>query len=97
METIKNSNSKDLFKNFVNGKYKSVDEFICELRDLEKLYKKTLNKKNELWFKFSLDDTLATDINDLNRDLRSGSINHNFMLSNVVNAVINNTLFTYFS
>lgn len=97
MKTIENSKAKDLFKKFVNGEYESLDEFIGDLRELEDQYIETFNSQNELWFKFSKDDTMATDINDLNRDLRSESPNHIFILYFVVSAVISDTLEVYFS
>lgn len=76
-----------------------LDEFIQKLRDVEDLYKQTLkynSSESSIWFKFSDDDTLATTIDDLERDLTN--FNRDFTLERMREAInLDNELFIHYS
>ena len=54
-----------------------IDDLISGLRVIESQYGNDARKQGTLWFKFSQDDTLSTDINELEKDL-SCPVNREF-------------------
>ena len=53
-----------------------LNEFIQKLRSVETMHKRAINSRateDAMWFKFSEDDTLATTIDELQRDLSNSN------------------------
>ncbi|MCC8360280.1 hypothetical protein [Salinimicrobium sediminilitoris] len=64
-----------LFNEHVQGQLE-LEEFIQKLREMETKHKQILkdnSSESGFWFKFSDDDTLATSIDDLERDLTNSN------------------------
>ena len=76
-----------LFNEYIQGQLE-LEGFIQKLREMETKYRKILNDNSPesgLWFKFSDDDTLATSIDDLERDLTN--TNREFTLERMKEAI----------
>lgn len=100
METVSqyDSKSRELFKCYLNDK--SFD-LVGQLKKLERKIKRELGSKGKktLWFKLCHDDTLATDINNI-QDYVTGNDskgNIELFLECVKIGLDNNTLSTKFS
>lgn len=75
-----------------------LDQLIESLQDWEDKFK-SKDKNASLWFKFYREDTLATTIDDLNRNLNpstSTNVNRKFMQERIRIAVDENSLQIYF-
>lgn len=87
-----------LFNEYIQGQLE-LEEFIQKLRDMEAKHREILNdnsSENGLWFKFSDDDTLATSIDDLEKDLANS--NREFTLERMKEAInTDQELIVYFS
>lgn len=58
----------DLFQSFLAGKIEEK-RLLRELEDIWDNLRKPRDEDKDLWFKFTKDDTLATDIYDIKDDL----------------------------
>ena len=87
-----------LFNEYIQGQLE-LEEFIQKLRDMETKHREILNDNSSesgLWFKFSDDDTLATSIDDLEKDLANS--NREFTLERMKEAISTEQEFVvYFS
>lgn len=66
-------------------KNRNVQNLIERLKHIEELHRKKIectDDKKGMWFRFGNDDTLATTINDIERDLNlpSNSDNHELLI-----------------
>ena len=74
----------------------TLEQLIQQLQRIEAQIKQA-NPKGSLWFKFSQDDTLATTIEDLQKDL-SDAKNREFTMEGMREAInLENELFIYYS
>jgi hypothetical protein len=74
----------------------TLDQFILQLERIEAQLKQN-NSQSSLWFKFADDDSLATTIPDLKKDL-SDNRNREFTLERMREAInLENELFIYYS
>lgn len=74
----------------------TLDQFIQQLRIVEAQLKQD-KSQGSLWFKFSQDDSLATTIPDLQKDL-SDAKNREFTMERMREAInLENELFIYYS
>lgn len=98
--------ASELFYNFVEPGAKhrlSLDELISGLKDLELEAKKaegTSKWQKWLWFRFSVDDTLATTIADIQYTLSLPSNNRNrqLLIDKIKDAIsLNGELLVYLS
>lgn len=88
------------FHTFIN-KGEDVDILIQDLKRIQTHAKNEIGgKDNTLWFKFGSDDTAATDIKDIERDLKS-SVNREYIKSKmrlVINDIeVDNELRVFYS
>ena len=88
MKTLIQYNSKvsNLFHEFLqNG---DANKLETELKVLEQYHKDLTRTKNkEIWFKFSKDDTGATNISELINDLTIGNKNRNYRLEQLEDSI----------
>lgn len=82
----------DSFKN----KVITANQLVIRLQYFERILTNGKGKK-QLWFRFFNDDTLATDIDDINRNLSTTGKNHNHLIECIDIAVANQSLQIYFS
>ena len=83
------------FNSYLQG-HINLDQLIQQLQRVEAQLRKD-KSQGSLWFKFSQDDSLATTISDLQKDL-SDSKNRFFTLERMKEAInLENELFIYFS
>lgn len=74
----------------------TLGQLVQELRRVESQLKQN-NSQGSLWFKFSQDDSLATTIPDLQKDLTDAK-NREFTLERMREAInLENELFIYYS
>ena len=84
-----------LFNDYFN-EHVSLEQLIHQLRQVEAQLRRS-DFKGSLWFKFSQDDSLATTIADLQKDL-SDVRNREFTLERMEEAInLENELFIYYS
>ena len=86
-----NSKVANLFFSYLqNGdEEKSEATLETELKTLERYHKNLTQSKDnkEIWFKFSKDDTGATNISELISDLKVGSKNRNYRLEQIEESI----------
>ena len=77
-----------LFQGHITGNL-TLDELITGLKVIETMHRKSEQENGSLWFRFSSDDTLATtieelekDLSDKNRDFTSERIRESISLEN---------------
>jgi hypothetical protein len=87
----------NLFEKFITKKISS-DELIEELRyiEIEEMSMIENVTDESLWFKFSTDDSLATTINDLAKDLTDIK-NASLRIEQIEYALLNKSLRVFFS
>jgi hypothetical protein len=84
-----------LFNDYFN-EHVTLEQFIHQLKQVEAQLRQS-DSKGSLWFQFSQDDSLATTIADLQKDL-SDVRNREFTLERMKEAVnLENELFIYYS
>lgn len=85
-----------LFQSYLAGNLE-LENLIIELRKIESYHRQLTNTSKDMWFKFSLDDTLITTIEDLDRDLSSSS-NKELALERLRESIsLENELLIYYS
>ena len=83
------------FNDYLQGQI-SLDKLVQQLQGVENQLKQ-YNSQSSLWFKFSHDDSMATTIADLQKDL-SDTRNREFTLERMREAInLENELFIYYS
>ncbi len=83
------------FNNYLQG-HLSLEDLVDQLQRIESQLKQE-KPEGGLWFKFSQDDSLATTISDLEKDL-SDNKNREFTMERMREAInLDNELFIYYS
>ena len=81
-----NSKVSNLFHEFLQNE--NANKLETELKVLEQYHKDLTRTKNkEIWFKFSKDDTGATNISELINDLTIGNKNRNYRLEQLEDSI----------
>jgi hypothetical protein len=86
------------FYNYLQSQ--NLTKLIEGLSRVQILASNELKSKGDIWFKFSEDDTLATTIRDIERDLSLPSIhnNHKFLIERIKDAIdLNGSLQVFYS
>jgi arsenate reductase-like glutaredoxin family protein len=90
-----NHRASVLFQNYLTHNL-SLNELIKGLQKIENMHRLTVSEEGSLWFKFSIDDTLVTSIDDLQKDLSNA--NSEFTLERIGEGIsLENELFIYYS
>jgi hypothetical protein len=84
-----------LFQGHITGNL-TLEELIKGLKGIEVMHRKSVQENGSLWFKFSEDDTMATTIVDLEKDLSDR--NREFTLERIRESIsLENELSIYYS